>query len=582
MPVKGPVPASLLVGAVAVGIAAWLTFAGAKGDPAELPSVSPTASPGPVAATPPVYAPSTEPSPPLSSAPGGATASATGAHPDESALRYFATKGDKRRLDAEMARLKALYPNWSPPDDLFNPAPPADPAVDRMWQLYSAGQYADVRAAITARRASDPQWQPPPALAQLLDQAEARQRLTNASDAKQWGSVISVAAGAPSLLTCQNVDMLWRVAEAFAETKKVNRARDAYGYILTNCDDPDERLATMQKALALLPETDLTDLFRYERVSGSGAKEFDRIRQVLAQRRVGKAAQDPKVSASAEDLALVEQLAGSETTPDNALLLGWYYYRHNAPAKALDWFKTARDRGDSAKAAEGYVLTLDALGRALEAEPIAYQWRDASADNLAAYFDTAVLILATTPPLRLERAMLERIAAVTMQAKNANAAEQLGWYAYNVGQVKTAIGWFRTTLAWDPSHEAAAYGLAVSFLRLKDRANFNRVYASWGARSERIAALARPGVKLRGSAIYAPVPDATVPLRRGYTRRTGGAGDVAVRGADDDAAFGGSGDRRGTLARPGCRAAHRISGVSGHRRADGARVRHRPFGAAGG
>ena len=265
MPVKGPVPASLLVGAVAVGIAAWLTFAGAKGDPAELPSVSPTAAPGTVAATPPVYAPSTETSPPLSSAPGGATASATGAHPDESALRYFATKGDKRRLDAEMARLKALYPNWSPPDDLFNPAPPADPAVDRMWQLYSAGQYADVRAAITARRASDPQWQPPPALAQLLDQAEARQRLTNASDAKQWGSVISVAAGAPSLLTCQNVDMLWRVAEAFAETKKVNRARDAYGYILTNCDNPDERLATMQKALALLPETDLTDLFRYER-----------------------------------------------------------------------------------------------------------------------------------------------------------------------------------------------------------------------------------------------------------------------------------------------------------------------------
>ena len=84
-----------------------------------------------------------------------------------------------------------------------------------------------MRAAIAARRTSDPKWQPPAALAQLLDQAEARQRLTNASDAKQWGSVITVAAGTPSLLTCQNVDMLWRVAQAFAETNRVNRARDA-------------------------------------------------------------------------------------------------------------------------------------------------------------------------------------------------------------------------------------------------------------------------------------------------------------------------------------------------------------------
>ena len=178
-------------------------------------------------------------------------------------------------------------------------------------------------------------------------------------------------------------------------------------------------------------------------------------------------------------------------------------------------FKTARERGDSAKAAEGYVLTLDALGRALEAEPIAYQWRDSSADNLAAYLDTAVLILATSPPIRLDRAMLERIAAVTMQAKNPNVAEQLGWYAYNIGQPKTAIGWFRTTLAWDPSHEAAAYGLAVASLKLKDRAGFNRIYAAWGNRSERIAALARPGVKLRGSAVYAPVPDAMAPFAAG-------------------------------------------------------------------
>ena len=44
---------------------------------------------------------------------------------DESALRYFARTGDQRRLEAEMARLKLLYPDWIPP---ANPAAPAAPA----------------------------------------------------------------------------------------------------------------------------------------------------------------------------------------------------------------------------------------------------------------------------------------------------------------------------------------------------------------------------------------------------------------------------------------------------------------------
>lgn len=32
---------------------------------------------------------------------------------DESALRYFASKGDTARLEAEIARLRALYQNWT-------------------------------------------------------------------------------------------------------------------------------------------------------------------------------------------------------------------------------------------------------------------------------------------------------------------------------------------------------------------------------------------------------------------------------------------------------------------------------------
>jgi hypothetical protein len=144
---------------------------------------------------------------------------------DESALRYFARTGDKRRLDAEIARLKALYPDWVPPADPSASEIFVDPELDAFWQLFSEGKYAEVRSGIAERRAREPDWVPPDALIELLDEADARIRLTNASNAKQWKTVIDTAAATPSLLTCGYVDVLWRVAEAFANTDRVPRAR---------------------------------------------------------------------------------------------------------------------------------------------------------------------------------------------------------------------------------------------------------------------------------------------------------------------------------------------------------------------
>jgi len=179
---------------------------------------------------------------------------------DETALRYFARQGDSRRLEAEIARLKALYPNWTPPDNLLAPAPISDPELDRIWHLYADGRYAEARSAIAARRASDPDWQPPQDLLALLDMAEARARLVNASDSQQWGTVVSIAAQTPALLTCADVDVLWRLAEAFSKTNRPDRTRDAYIYILRNCNNPQERVATVQKAEMLLPDSSLNDL----------------------------------------------------------------------------------------------------------------------------------------------------------------------------------------------------------------------------------------------------------------------------------------------------------------------------------
>lgn len=451
-------------------------------------AVADAAGPAPPAASalPPVSLPPAGAAPPLSvSGPPPAPAAAP-PQVDDSALRYFARNGDQRRLQAEMARLHALYPTWQPPKNLFEPEKAADPEVDSLWKLYSAGRYADLRSAVAARMAADPAWRPPKALTDLLDQAEARLRMTNASDAKQWQTVISEAAVAPDLLTCQNVDLLWRLAEAFAGAQKPERARDAYAYVLANCDDPRERLATVQKAMALLAQSDLDALMKYQR-----GNEFAPVLDDLTRRRVGKAAEDPKLAATPEDLARVEALANGNTLSGDPLLLGWYYYRHGDPQKSLGWFKMSSDREVSAKAAEGYTLALNALGRLVDAEDYGYAWIGKAADNLKAYLDVVTRLLGADPPIQIEESVIKRISEVVVHERSAPAGEQLGWYAYNVGQIKTAAHWFRTVLQWQTDYEPAAYGFAVALLRMNDKAGARQIIRFWQERSARIAALAR-------------------------------------------------------------------------------------------
>jgi len=452
---------------------------------------------------------------------------ANGAQPqvDESALRYFASQGDTRRVNAEIARLRALYPNWTPPSDLSQlsagggASAPPDPITERLWNLYREDRIAEVRAAIAERQTSDPNWKPPEELVTALETVEARRRLVNASDSGQWQTVLTVATESPGLLTCTNVDVLWRVAEAFARTDQSTRTRDVYTYLLTNCANPAERLATLQKALTLLPEQQVADLLQFERRTGESPDDFSSIRDELSRRRVERASLDSKMTASAEDLAAVERLIRNTNEAGPVLTLGWYNYHHGNPARALELFKTALDRNGGAKAAEGYAMSLRALERLTDAEAFAYEWRERAPENRKIYLDIATALLSQDPAPRLDARVVARIVPVVTAQRFADGAQALGWYSYNTQQIRTARDWFRTALGWRPEDEPSAYGLALSTQRLNERAAFNAVVAQWRNRSERIADLAdgiNPGSGRR-SALVQPrvemdaVPRPTVP-----------------------------------------------------------------------
>ncbi|MFM9861149.1 tetratricopeptide repeat protein [Pseudoxanthobacter sp. M-2] len=403
---------------------------------------------------------------------------------DEEALRYFAREGDLDRLEAEIRRLKTLYPSWEPPTDLFDPKAPGPSDVQPLWDLYTAGRYGELRAEISRRQLAEPTWVPPADLLARLKQAEARIRLVNASDSKQWNAVLAIATDDPSVLTCANIDVLWRVAEAFAGSDRMDRARDVYVYILENCTGEKERLATMDKASALLPVDMVTSLFRYARQQEGGGDEFAQIRLNLIRRSVGAANDDPALTVPAEDLAVLDRAAQSGTSPDDAILLGFYAYRHGDPATAIRWFDLALQRGGSVKAAEGYVLSMRAVGRDAEAEPIAYEWRNAGIDNLVTYITLATALL-TSETAQVDQTVVDRFAPVVTEERSPLGAQALGWYAYNTGQAPTAVAWFQTSLAWEPS-EVAAFGLMLALQRLNDRVGLRQALEIWGARYPRL------------------------------------------------------------------------------------------------
>ena len=191
---------------------------------------------------------------------------------DRAALRYFAREGDVERLEAELRRLRALYPNWNPPRDLLDPQG-EDEELQRIYDLAGEQRWEEAREAIAERRDRDPGWNPPQRLVMILENAEARDALRDASEERDFEEVLRVAEQNEQILTCEDPDSLWRVAEAFAATGRPQRAYDAYAYLVNTCETMDVRAASLQKAAENLDTDLITRLFELGETE-DGGNEF--------------------------------------------------------------------------------------------------------------------------------------------------------------------------------------------------------------------------------------------------------------------------------------------------------------------
>jgi len=116
------------------------------------------------------------------------------------ALRILdARNNELDRVEAEIRRLQALYPGWSPPANLFTGEETNEEQA--LWDLFATDDLDALDRAIAARQAEQPGWQPSADLVAKIAYKRMRQRLVNA-----WSNPFCWPAQAASALATRHME----------------------------------------------------------------------------------------------------------------------------------------------------------------------------------------------------------------------------------------------------------------------------------------------------------------------------------------------------------------------------------------
>jgi tetratricopeptide (TPR) repeat protein len=390
--------------------------------------------------------------------------------PDDSALRYYMAMKQMERVDAELQRLKRLYPDWQPPENLYEALHLTVEDEQPLWDLFASNRMEELLAAINDRKRTEPGWSPSSDLARKIERREVRSKLMDLFQKGMLAELIGLFA--ESEVDETDVEMIWVVAEAHARSKNTREAVATYAIILRTSRDSEQRIATIQKAMSTLRMVDVEQLIAMGKTDAAGRSEFHPIQTDITRQRISAFLHDERPERIPEaEMKAFEEFARGAEDPNQPGLVGWYYYKIKSFRDSLEWFKLALQKGGDAMIAHGLAHSLRELGMYRETEEVAYAWRDPLVNNAILFIDILERDLTKQIPPWIEPERLHRYAQVTMDLGSGEGAQGLGWYAYNTCQFQTAYEWFQRAVAWSPK-EATVYGLALSARRLKLRKEY--------------------------------------------------------------------------------------------------------------
>jgi hypothetical protein len=374
---------------------------------------------------------------------------------DESALKYYASLHNTARVDAEIRRLKALHPNWSPPANLYSTAGSGNDEQP-FWDLLAENRFEELHAGLALKMKSEPGWKPSRDLSAKVARKEAINALVAAFDAGAWNRVLEIADSDPTVLHCSHMDANWRVADAFINLNMPARGFEIYHAILASCSDHEERLVTVRKAISRFSVDQVKSLIAMGSRSDDGTSEFDAAKIDLTRARIA-AVNSGKGQDDIGETDLAAFFAETEKTRvrSDLILAGWYQYDHERYGEAGHWFSLGAPRGppgkdeDDVKFAEGAALSRLKAGDPEGAAAMASPWRDVAPPLRQTYATAMITLLTRTdPPAHIEDAVLQDFVKLAQADRSFDAANALAWRAMRAQSYEEAAGWFKIGLAW--------------------------------------------------------------------------------------------------------------------------------------
>ena len=418
----------------------------------------------------------------------GAALSAQAQEVDETALRYYAAKGQTQRVEAEARRLAGLFPGWSMPEDIWSARLPMGDE-EPLWALYAAGDLDGLKRAIAQRQTTEPGWLPSDDLLRKVKRRELREQIMSKAAKAQWFAICDLASERPIGGFADDAALSWTIAEGYARCDRRAEAMSIFSRLLQRSTDANERRVTILKALGALPMADVERLLEMGQKTAAGVSEFSDLANDLTRGRIAAVLRGEREgSIDAAELAAFETYAETSQEAGAGELLAWLALRENRLDAALKWFQMARARGADPISAHGLAQTLWRLGKRREAEDVAFNSRDAVTANMILFIDMfeSQLTKETLQPIEPER--LLRYVKATLEARSGEGAQALGWYAYKSCQFATALDWFRRASAWLP-RETTILGQAVSLQRLKKKKDFMELINRYDGLFPRLVAL---------------------------------------------------------------------------------------------
>ncbi|WP_168801331.1 hypothetical protein [Rhizobium rhizophilum] len=401
---------------------------------------------------------------------------------DETALRYYAQTRDLKRLGAELRRLKTLYPDWDAPEDLFDT--PTNISEQPLWDIFGSGDFVRVRTEMAKLQSENPNWKPSQELLDKLALAETRKLMERSHAQRNWGQVVTLAEGSPQLMVCAEMNTMWITAEALAQSRDFVRAFDLYKYIVTTCEDPIERLSTVQKASLLLPEAGTRSLVALGNVLSDGSGEFDDVSFDLVRRKMGLIAQGngPATALTMEELQRFSDYVQRSFSAADAELFGWFYYGQQSWEASYHWFVSATRMTTSPKSVEGVILTLRNLQHRDEALQLARQSATLTPELKKIYIELVSAGLTDQEsPLSTDDSELKTFETYVFEQKSALGAQALAWHRLESKQTKEASRLFQQSVEWEAT-EGGVVGLAVLASRAKSWGRVAAIKKEYGAK----------------------------------------------------------------------------------------------------